>query len=86
LINDYNKRVETGGNGIYEDFLESLNKEVKKPKEDENLKVDEEDDNISTEVVEVETDTRLEDMKAVDINSVEDAEKYLKKSEEMKNL
>jgi hypothetical protein len=86
LINDYNKRVETGGNGIYEDFLESLNKEVKKPKEDESLKVDEEDDNISTEIVEVETDTRLEDMKAVDINSVEDAEKYLKKSEEMKNL
>ena len=85
LINDYNNRLE-GGNGIYEDFLESLGKEVKKPKEDENLEVDEEYNNISTEVVEVETDTRLEDMKSVDINSVEDAERYLKKSEEMKNL
>ena len=61
----------------YNKFLDTARKEIK---------IDEEDNNISTEVEEYETPTKPEDIKALNINSIEDAEAYLKMNEDMKKL
>ena len=56
--------------------LKDIKKSVQK------VEVDEEDNNISTEVI----STTAEDIQSLDINTLDDAEKYLRESEEMKNL
>lgn len=81
-LSDYDIMVQNNGEGSYDQFFKAHNIEVKSS----IIEVDEDDDKIETEIIEKETDTKLEDMSSVDINSIEDAEKYLKKSEEMKNL
>ena len=48
----------------------------------ESLKIDEEEDYISTEIVQ----NPENDMKSLEINSIEDAERYLKQNEEFKKL
>ena len=61
----------------YEKYFKTSSKKVK---------IDEEDNNISTEVEEYEVPTKPEDIKALDIHTIEDAEAYLKMNEDMKNL
>ena len=53
--------------------------------DDNFIKIDEETDNISTEIKEV-VPTKAEDIKSLDIDTLEDAESYLKQSEELSNL
>lgn len=75
-----NEKVLKGLDSIEEEYQKYFDQVVQK------VEIDETDNNISTEVEEVETRTTPEDIKSLDINSVEDAEKYLKMNEDMKKL
>ena len=81
--------------GVYDDKpnykalrYRNKNSNIEEGNEDQKIKIDEEADNIETQEEEIQplVPTKAEDIKSLDINTVEDAERYLRESEELKKL
>ena len=71
---------------LYSNFIDPLIEYESKIDLHQKIKVDDDLDNINTQEIFTQDNSKEEEIKSLEINSIEDAEKYLRANEEMKNL